>query len=577
MIVKKEISLQKWLRKYWLGMFLFLVVLYFLLQYYMLLALTERTEESVQKSIYIAENGIEDSLQIVDSFIYESLYSGTTQSTSQLYNSLKNETDSVTLLSARNTVINSLMSIVTWSDMIDFIMIYTDRTDGNSWLEAGSSSNYAARREVKQLISERIEQGEMNQLERYMIYKSGQENIMLRILKIEGSYFVVCVSESEILQTLQSAEYDENSIAFAAQTDGDVIFTSKAVGVNLSPKQEGTYITIDGQEFLQTGYVSDITGYYFGMLTAKDSIVSDMWIFKILFFIMFLVLMILVPASFYIIHAYVEKPIGKIANTMDQIAEGDLDVTVEEDYRITELVQLVHAFNHMIKRIKQLKIEKYEIKLEAQKATMQYLQLQIKPHFYANMLNIIYSLAEQKDYSTIQKISKSIVNYSRYMFNDANELVELQREIEHVHYYMEIQGIRYMMQIACQVVVPDEIKSALIPPFIIQSFVENSVKYAFSTKESCKIKIHVETDEAKSYLIIRVSDNGAGYSNDLLGQSWEQKNEDGHIGLTNVYRRLKLIYDDKADIQLMNNHGAVTIVKVPYISVDNTEFDEYDI
>ncbi len=575
--MKKEISLNKMLRKYWIGMFVFLVMAYFLLQSYMLLLLTERTEESVRKSIFIAENRIEDTLVIVDSFIYESLYSGTTQSTSQLYNSLKNETDSVELLNARNAVNNSLMSIVSWSDMIDFIMIYTDRTDENAWLEAGSSSNYATRREVKQLIRERIAHDELNKLERYMICKSKQGNIMLRLLKIQGSYFIVCVSELEILRTLQSAGYDDDSIAFAAEEDGDIIYASNKINAKLSPKQEGTYITIDGKEYLQTGYVSNKTGYYFGTLTDKNSIASNLWFYRVLFFIMFSVLMILVPAFFYIIHTYVEKPIEKIANTMNQIAEGELDKTVEEDYRITELVQLVNAFNYMIKQIKQLKIEKYEVKLEAQKATMQYLQLQIKPHFYANVLNIIYSLAESKDYNTIQKISKSIVNYSRYMFHDAIELVELQREIEHVHYYMEIQGIRYLMQIDYQIIVPDEIKSALIPPFIIQSFVENSVKYAFSTKKTFNITIHVETDITKEYLTMRISDNGAGYSKELLQQSWKEKNEDGHIGLTNVYRRLKLIYDDKADIQLMNDNGAVTIVKVPYISVDNMEFGEDDI
>lgn len=575
--MKKEISLKKMLRKYWIGMFVFLVVIYFLLQAYMLLVLTERTEESVRKSIFIAENRIEDTLLIVDSFIYESLYSGTTQSTSQLYNALKNETDPVELLNARNAVNNSLISIVSWSDMIDFIMIYTDRKDESAWLEAGSSSNYATRREVKRLIIESIAHDELNKLERYMICKSEQGNIMLRLLKIQGSYFIVSVSRSEILRTLQGAGYDENSIAFAAEEDGGIIYASKKLKVNLSPKQEGTYINIEGKEYLQTGYVSNKTGYYFGTLTEKNSIASNLWIYRVIFFIMFSVLMILVPAFFYIIHTYVEKPIEKVANTMNQIADGALDKTVDEEYRVTELVQLVHAFNHMIKQIKQLKIEKYEVKLEAQKATMQYLQLQIKPHFYANVLNIIYSLAESKDYSTIQKISKSIVNYSRYMFHDAVELVELQREIEHVHYYMEIQGIRYFMQIDYQIIVPDEIKSALIPPFIIQSFVENSVKYAFSTKKPFKITIQVETDSTKEYLIIRVCDNGGGYSKELLQQNWKEQKEEGHIGLTNVYQRLKLIYDEKADIQLMNDQGAVTIVKVPYISVDNIEFGEDDI
>lgn len=571
--MKKKRSLQRWLRRYWLGMFSFLVVVYFLLQSSIHLVLTERTEESVQKGIFIAVNGINDSLEIVDSFIYESLYSGTTQSSSQLYYSLKNETDPIKLYTAESSVVNSLVSIVTWADMIDFIMLYTDRADKNTWLEAGRVTNYAERREVKKLIIEKIEYGDINQLGRYLICKSEQRSIMIRLLKSEDSYLVVGVSESEILKKLQSAEYAEDSIAFAAQKDGSVIFTSKPVGVNLSPEQEGTYITIDGDEYLQTGYISEKTGYYFGILTPRKSIVSDMWIIQILFFIMFLILLIAIPVSFYFNHVYLEKPIGKIADTMYQIAEGEMDLTVEEDYHMVELDQLIHAFNHMIERIKQLKIEKYEVKLEAQKATMQYLQLQIKPHFYANMLNIIYSLAERKDYSTIQKISKSIVNYSRYMFHDVSELVELQREIEHTYDYMEIQEIRYMRKIDCKITFPSETASALIPPFIIQSFVENSVKYASVANENIKIAILVEMDRENEYLIIRISDNGVGYSEELLLQNWEQKIEDGHIGLINIYQRLKLIYDNKAEIKLMNDNGAVVIVKLPYISVDNTEVD----
>ena len=92
-MVKKEVSLQRCLRRYWIGMFLFLTIVYLLLQSYMVKMLTEQAEGNVQKSIYIASNGIEESLEIVDSFIYEALYSGTTQSTSQLYHSLQNETD----------------------------------------------------------------------------------------------------------------------------------------------------------------------------------------------------------------------------------------------------------------------------------------------------------------------------------------------------------------------------------------------------------------------------------------------------------------------------------------------------
>ena len=130
-----------------------------------------------------------------------------------------------------------------------------------------------------------------------------------------------------------------------------------------------------------------------------------------------------------------------------------------------------------------------------------------------------------------------------------------------------------MRKIDCKITFPSETASALIPPFIIQSFVENSVKYASIANENIKIAILVEMNEDKEYLIIRISDNGVGYSEELLLQNWKQKIEDGHIGLLNIYQRLKLIYDNKAEVKLMNDNGAVVIVKLPYISVDNTEVD----
>ena len=49
---------------------------------------------------------------------------------------------------------------------------------------------------------------------------------------------------------------------------GPILMLTEVAGV-LSPQQEGTYISVDGKQYLQTGYVSEQTGYYFGMLTDK--------------------------------------------------------------------------------------------------------------------------------------------------------------------------------------------------------------------------------------------------------------------------------------------------------------------
>ena len=569
-----NISLKKWFERYWIGLFIFLFLIYLIAQSYMLRVLTGTVEDRIQNGIYIAENGIEDSLEIVDSFIFESLYSGATQKATLLYSALRNETDPVELSSVRNTVVSSMQSIITWSDMIDFILIYTDRNDENTWLEAGTQDNYVSRREVKAIFEESVINGEINQLNRYIIIKGEKKNYMIRLLKIEGSLFIVCVSEDEILSTLQKGEFSNDSIIFATDSGGIPIISTKQINEVLSVDNEGEYVTVNGTKYLQTGYVSEKTGYYFGILTEKSSITAYLWIFRIAFLGVLLFLLLSLPASFLIIHRYVEKPISKIARRMDQISEGELDVVIKENFHMLELTQLISAFNHMVERIKQLKIEKYEVKLEAQKATMQYLQLQIKPHFYANMLNIIYALAERKEYETIQRISTAIVNYSRYMFREASDLVELGRELDHVQNYMEIQDIRSMKRIVFNMDIESGKMMSLVPPFIIQSFVENSVKHAFHSQKLCCINVKVYKDEKEDILWIIVSDNGLGYSDKILNSDWDDKSKDGHIGLYNIYQRIRLIYKDKADIILRNNSGAEAIIKIPYIAIDQMDIDE---
>ncbi len=121
--MKREISLQSWIRYYWVGMLMLLAVIYAFTSSWMLRMLTQRAEETIRKSVRIVQEDIEDALEISDSFIYESLYNGTERTVTQLYYSLGSETNPIRLLEAQHTVLASLGSIVSWSDMIDFVLV----------------------------------------------------------------------------------------------------------------------------------------------------------------------------------------------------------------------------------------------------------------------------------------------------------------------------------------------------------------------------------------------------------------------------------------------------------------------
>ena len=570
----RKTSLQRWLRQYWLFMSVLFVSMFLILHTILVRNITLRTENSIRSGITISAIGIEDSLQMVDGFVNEALYSDSTQSTSQLYYSLKNEKNPLSLLSARSAVLKSLQSIRTWSVMIDYIMLYTDRDDDFKWLEVGSDSNVKVRKQIRETFAEYLENGGGVGIKRFMIWPSDYGNQMLRVLKVNGSYLVVGVSQKEILSALGKAAFDEESISFAADENGDIIFSSAPIDCSIDSGREGQYITVDGKSYLQTGYVSDQGGYYFGSLTLRNSILRESLTFDIVFLVVSLIIVLLIPLSVVLIRNNIEQPIEKISEKMDEIAEGDLDATVDEEFFIKELDVLVKVFNHMTARLGQLKIEKYEMELEAQKATMQYLQQQLKPHFFANVLNIIYSLAERRDFETIQRLSKAIVSYSRYMFQDTRELVEMEREIEQLGYYMEIQEIRYMKQILVKVDIPETLTSALVPPFIILTFVENAVKYAFSSQKNCVIEVSAQADDKKEYMTILIHDNGKGYPEHVLKADLEDVSDDGHVGLTNIMRRMRIIYADRAKIELSNKDGAYTKITIPCITISDSFEDD---
>ena len=129
-IVRKEISLQGWLRHYWIGVTAVLVVICLTSQSYILTTLTRRTEETIQKTVRIVQEDIESSLDGVDSFLYESLYSGDQQTAPRLFRSLRLETDPIALGEVRSSVLTSLRSVISWSDMVDFIIVCAEREDG---------------------------------------------------------------------------------------------------------------------------------------------------------------------------------------------------------------------------------------------------------------------------------------------------------------------------------------------------------------------------------------------------------------------------------------------------------------
>ena len=123
------------------------------------------------------------------------------------------------------------------------------------------------------------------------------------------------------------------------------------------------------------------------------------------------------PACLIWLNRFILNPLNRIVEFMKGIgAEGLPQTRLANDVATSEFQLIVSTFNRMLDRIEKLKIDVYEEKLSKQKAELKHLQLQLKPHFFLNALNIIHSLAQLGDCAKIQELIQYLTNYFRYVF-----------------------------------------------------------------------------------------------------------------------------------------------------------------
>ena len=85
----------------------------------------------------------------------------------------------------------------------------------------------------------------------------------------------------------------------------------------------------------------------------------------------------------------VTAPLKKLLLSMEKFQKGDFQQYVEVKYE-DEIGQLTRGYNHMVSHIKELVHQNYAIKMKEQEAMLGALQAQINPHFFYNMLDLIY-------------------------------------------------------------------------------------------------------------------------------------------------------------------------------------------
>ena len=220
-------------------------------------------------------------------------------------------------------------------------------------------------------------------------------------------------------------------------------------------------------------------------------------------------------------------------------------------------------------REKILKYEKRQIELrhELKLAQFNALQKQVTPHFIFNVINSVSRLISLEEYETAEKTLDAFAKMMRYSLSSVDEMVTLKREMEYIKNYLSIQKIRFADRLEYSIKCSEDAKNFRIPFFSLHPIVENSLKHGIlGTTKSGNISIRCKN--TKGYILIEITDNGQGMSKEKLDSlkavlfSKEKKISSEHLGLSNSYNRMKIIFEEKLDFRIESKEGEGTKVTI---------------
>ena len=200
-------------------------------------------------------------------------------------------------------------------------------------------------------------------------------------------------------------------------------------------------------------------------------------------------------------------------------------------------------------------MEIYEAQLENERTRVSYLTQQMQPHFVLNTLNLIYSM-EPEEYDLIQSTIMCLSNYYRYVAHITDPQVALGAELTHVENYFKLQQTRYPGMFFYEIECPENLREQMIPPIVIQTFAENTIKHSLIPGRENRIWIQIEeTPEKQLHVLIR--DSGNGYPPEVLAQiqcyqQTRKKQPNLGMGIQNTIERLRLIYKGQEKLYFSN-------------------------
>lgn len=442
------------------------------------------------------------------------------------------------------------------------------------------SYSFNAKKMFRKVLKENSVEKDSPAYEEWVPYKVEEQFYLLRFFHFKETVVMGIYNLSQVEVPEPDESENRKGLLYFADESGQPLTSIDSVmetGIVLKSEFDQSYVVYGGmrrylvveKELGNHGIrMVYITPYYEWILENK------MIIFLILFSVFVVLLLVF---SINLIYKSYTKPLQSMIAAMIKVKEGDMNIRMQEEYQDMEFSTAKSVFNNMMDEIQNLKIADYEQRLKLQEANMSFLQIQIRPHFILNCLNVLFSLAQEHKYKEIQETVVVLSHYLRDILKDDKMMVSVDEELKSVKNYIYLRNSYTEEFIRCEYIVDKKAASCKLPSLSILTFVENSIKHGRQIGKEFVITIKVNIIE--DFLNITVLDNGIGFSQEnleYLNNMRDFSYVDQHIGIQNVLHRFSITYGGKSEVLFSDAGGACVDIFIPLKMVRMDKDGDFD-
>jgi two-component system sensor histidine kinase YesM len=258
----------------------------------------------------------------------------------------------------------------------------------------------------------------------------------------------------------------------------------------------------------------------------------------------------------------VTKPIQRLVASMSEVQKGWLhrvSINVNND----EIGLLKDSYNAMLVEINHLIEELIQKEKNLQKAELDALHEQIKPHFLYNTLDTIRYLALENKTDKVYQMLETLASFYRSFLSKGRLAITLREEIGIARDYLTLQKYRYEDVFEDEYHIEEEVADIRVPRLILQPLVENSIYHGIRLKGE-KGLIKLTAYKKDNLLYIKIYDSGVGMNSEQI-QALFQGNHTKSFGFKGTVERIRYYYktEEVFDIHSIEGEYCEIELKLP--------------